>query len=788
MLRNYFRSVWRSLLKDRWTTIINISGLALGLTSFLLIALYVVDELSYDRYNTKAERIYRVNSDLKYGDVTTSFAIAAPPLAAALRDHFPEVENAVRITPAGNIRFKRNDETILEDKAAYGDAGIFDVFTLPFLYGDPATALKEPNSVVISESTARKYFGRADVIGSTLISSPDNTPKKITGVMKDMPAQSHFNYDLFLTLPNSGANSFTGFKYTTYILLKRGTDAHRLESKFPGFLKQVMNTPDFDFNQFVKDGNFIRINLTPLRDIHLKSNRQRELGTNGDIKYVYIFSIIAVFILLLACINFINLATARSANRAREVGIRKVLGSPRALLITRFLAESTFLAFFSAFTAFLASWLLLPAFNNLAGKEITLLSAAHWFVPLTIVVTLLVGLLAGVYPAFFLSSFQPASVLKGKLSSGFKGGILRNLLVTFQFSISIFLIVGTIVVYNQLNFIQNKDIGFNRHQVLIIRNANAIKDPTVFKNVVEKLPGVSAASLSAYLPTGTFRGQVTMDASGAKTGGQTEKWLVDPDYIKTMGMQMLRGRNFSAEMLSDSSAAVINEAAAKQFGYNGKSVLTIHDNKAYTVIGVVRDFNFSSLRDKITPVVMVLGKTWRSSLNVRAEADNLPALLRQIGTQWRSMVPGQHFDYSFMDDDFDALYRSEQRMGKIAVLFTGLALFIACLGLFSLAAYAAEQRGKELSIRKILGATPSAIFTLLTKDFIRLIVIAVLISSPAAWWAMNKWLEGFSYRIDISLWIFFSCGALVLLIAVLTVAYQAVKAAVANPVTNLRLE
>ena len=796
MIRNYFKTALRSLLKNKVFTFINILGLALGLAICLLITFYVIDELSYDRYNTKYERIYRVNTDLKFSGTLTQYAITAIPVANVLKAECPEVETAVRITPALNIRFKKGDEIVREDGATfYSEPNIFDVFTLPLLLGDAKTALKEPNTVVIAESMAKKYFDRTDVVGQTLFLVTSGTSLKITGVMKDMPVQSHFraNFLLAASQVNNDApwNRLTAF--ATYVLLKPNTNISRLEAKLNTEMQEgLKGSSSMDYSKFKKGGNYFKLSLMPVTDIHLKSNRVMELGANGNGQYVYIFAAVAVFILLLACINFMNLSTARSANRAREVGVRKVLGSSRSHLIFQFLAESLIVTFVAAIIAVLAAWALLPLFNHLSNKQLAINGQTLiWLFPALLSIVMVVGILAGSYPAFFLSAFQPINVLKGKVSTGFKGGAFRSTLVVFQFSISIFLVIGTLVIYNQLNYIQNKDLGFNRNQVLILDNVNTLEHPELLKQEIKKLPGVVNATLTSFLPTANNK-VLNYVSPGGKEGQSTQFWKIDEDYISTMGMQMKAGRGFSGEFRTDSTAMVINETAAKVFGYDndaiGKTITTgtVTNQKKYHVIGVIKDFNFSSLRDNVTPLVMTLDNDWLARLSVRINTHNLPTLMSHIEKTWKTIAPNEHFDYSFMDADFDALYRTEQRMGQLFITFTGLAIVIACLGLFGLAAYAAEQRNREIGIRKVLGASITAIVTMLSKDFVKLVIISFAIAAPLAWLTMNKWLQGFAYRQNIQWWVVMLAGSGAVFIALVTISLQSFRAAAANPVESLR--
>jgi len=800
MFKNFIKTAFRSLLKNKGFTTINIAGLALGLATSLLIVFYVVDELSYDKYNTNAQRIYRVNTDLKYGGNTSSFAISPPPLAAFLKNNFPEVEHAARLIHDQGVRLKKGGEFIQEDKVLYADSEMFSVFTLPFINGDARTALSDPYTAVITESTAKRYFNNANAVGQTLITS-NNTNYKITGVIKDVPAQSHFNYDFFLSIAgrtDAKSNDWNNISYTTYILFKPGTSIATSETKLAGLMKKQMGT---DYERMEKSGNYMRLSVTPLTDVHLYSNRQYELGANSSASYVYIFSAIAMFVLLIACINFMNMSTARSANRAREVGVRKVLGSSRSYLIAQFLSESVLVTVGAAIIAVLAAWALLPLFNQMAGKEMVInAQTLLWLLPSVVVIVLVVGVLAGSYPAFYLSAFQPISVLKGTVASGFKGGNFRNFLVVFQFAISIFLIIGTLVIYNQLNYIQHKDLGYKRNQVMVIKNVNEASNAKVLKQEIKQLTGVENASLSGFLPTGVVRapdGVFRDKTPDPKNALFTELWPVDEDYLNTMGMSLAKGRNFSKQLANDSLAIIINETAARMLGYTNDpldkklyravGVPNQPTMKEYHVIGVVKDFNFSSLRDNITPVVMLLGED-KGALSIKVNSANLTSFIAQAERKWNALSPNQHFEYSFMDEDFNAAYRTEQHTGTLFLCFTTLAVVIACLGLFSLAAYAAEQRNKEIGIRKVLGASITNIVSMLSKDFIKLVLISFIIAAPLAWFSMQQWLQGFAYRQNIQWWIVALAGLGAVVIAFVTISSQSFKAAMANPAKSLKSE
>ena len=808
MFINYLKTAFRNLLKNKGFTALNGLGLTLGIATCLLIVFYVMDELSYDKYNENASRIYRINNMIKFGGNENTYAASPTQAGPALKNDFPEIEQEVRLVKSDGIQVKKGNQYIQENHAAFADSTLFAVFTLPMIDGNPATALKDPHSVVITEQTAKKYFNRADVVGQTLLIN-DTDVYKVTGVIRDLPAESHFKFDFFFsmsTLPWSREDVWLSNNFTTYVLLRKGADPARLDAKFPGFIRkhmgpQLLDVLHLTVDAFEKSGNYYRFGLFPLTSIHLRSNSIDDLAANGNIDYVYIFSAIALFILLIACINFMNLSTARSANRAREVGIRKVLGSPRKYLIAQFLTESVIVTMAGAVLAVFLAWALLPLFNTLSGKELAV--SRHLFgqlLPILLGFVLIIGCLAGSYPALFLSGFQPIDVLKGKLSAGFKGGRLRSVLVVFQFAISLFLITSTLVVYRQIKYIQSRDIGYNRDHVMIVHHTETLGVQSVtFKEEIKQLSGVDNATLTSALPTEGFGDYCALFEDRAldqKRAVHSQRWSVDEDYLSTLGIHLKSGRNFSRQMPTDSNAIIINEAAEKQLTYANplnQQVYAPVDNmlkkiKTYHIIGVIRDFNFRSLRENVTPLMLQLQPDPGAvSVRIHAGAD-VPAILAQVRDKWKGFSPNRGFAYSFMQEDFDGLYRSEQRIGQIFLAFSTLAILIACLGLFGLVAYAAEQRTREIGIRKVLGARISTIVSMLSRDFIRLVVLSILIASPLAWLAMHKWLQGFAYRIDISLWIFIMAGLIALLIAVVTVSIQTIRAAMANPVKSLKTE
>jgi putative ABC transport system permease protein len=809
MLQNYFKTALRNLWKNKGFSAINITGLAIGLATCLLMIIYVIDELGYDRYNTKADRIYRLDGDLKFGDNHFIMASAPAPAGLAMLQDFPEIEQQVRFRNSGGLLIRKGNQNIKEDKVIYADSSLFDVFTLPMIAGDPHTALVAPHTVVVTEKMAKKYFNSAAAaIGRDLVVN-DSIGYKVTGVIRDMPSQSHFNYDFFLPMSeledSRRSDQWLSFNYNTYVLLHEGADAKKLEAKLGGMVLKyvaplIKSAVNLNMDDFTRGGGYVRFSLTPLTAIHLHSNKSSELGANGSIQYVYIFSAIAAFILLIACVNFMNLSTARSSNRAKEVGVRKVLGSLRPQLVFQFIMESTLISLIAMILGLLIAWVLLPYFNQLASKQMNIgLFSRPWLAPSLLALVIFVGLLAGSYPALFLSAFRPIAVLKGIRSTGFRSGWLRNSLVVFQFGISIFLIVGTVVIYGQLRYIRTKKLGFDREHVLIIQNAYPLGDDIkAFTNELMKLKGVQGVTVTGFLPTSGWRNDNAYFLSpglDTKTAISLQSWQIDEQYIPVLGMKMAAGRNFSKEFPSDSNGLVINETAARMMGYPdpiNKNLYDLEDLqskklKIWHIVGVVKDFNFNSLREVVTPLGFML-RANSGNMALRINSRDIPGLIARVEDKWRAIAPGQPFSYSFMDDDFNALYLSEQRMGRISLSFSLLAIFIACLGLFGLTAYAAEQRTKEIGIRKVLGATVTNIIGLLSGDFLKLVILAALITFPFAWWAMHNWLQDFAYRIAISWEVFALAAVMAAGIALLTVSFQAFRAALANPVKSLRTE
>jgi len=809
MFRNYLKIAWRNLIKNKAFSIINITGLAIGLSCFLLITSYVTDELSYDRFYPNAQNIYRINSDIRFGGANMHMPLSSDMAGQLMKKDYPQVENYTRIYTNNNNRLiKKNNDYINENKTANVDSTFFDVFQLPAIEGDVKHALDEPNTVVVTASTAKKYFGSTNVLGKTIEVKGDKNPfYKITGVIKDIPEDSHFHFDFFFTMRgvNYDWGQITSHNFYTYLVLKPGTNYKVFDKNFDQYVEKYVFPYASKFMNissmadFKKAGNSIQYSLIPITKIHLYSDRTMELSPSGNIQYVYIFSAVALFILLIACINFMNLTTAYSSNRAKEVGIRKVLGTEKRNLVYQFLFESIMMVFLSLIIAIIIVRLVLPVFNNIANKEITISSLfSPYILPIIIALPFIVGLLAGSYPAFYLSSFKPIEILKGKLNLGSKSGGLRSALVVFQFAVSIILIVGTIVIYKQLNYIQTKNLGYNKDQVLVVNGISALNDNVApFKNEVLQMPGVESGTISGYLPvSNSSRSDNTFSKESVMTstnGFDMQNWYIDYDYIKTLGMKIVAGRNFSRDFGSDSSAVIINQATAQVLGYAnpvGQKVYQSQDDgktKPLTIIGVVKDFNFESLHQNISPLCFSLGGG--AGLGIfKVHSANLSNLIAGIQNKWKTLAPGLPFNYRFLNESFDEMYRAEQRVGTLSIIFSVLAIFIACLGLFGLATFIAKQRTKEIGIRKVLGASVTSVTKMLSKDFIKLVIIACIIAIPLSYLAMNKWLQGFAYRIHISWWIFLIAGIMAILIALITVSFRAIKAAVANPVESLRSE
>ncbi len=803
MIKNYFKTAWRNIRKNKLFSAINILGLSIGIALCFIIMLYVQDELSYDRFNKNAGNIARVifQADINGGKINEGFVMA--PVAKAMKNDLPEVRDATRLLAYGSSKIVYNDKSFKDDRFAFVDPNFFSIFTFPMVEVNEKTALLQPHTVVLTRSTAKKYFGEENAVGKTITLTADNNqPYTVTGVIEDIPANSHFHFDMFGSLTNFGganSDSWMGGSFYTYLLLKPGTDLKKTEAKFPAMVAkymgpQIQQQMGLSLSQFRSKGNSLGFSLQPLTSIHLHSATNNEFEPGGNATYVYIFGAIALFMLLVACINFINLSTASASKRAKEVGIRKVAGSAKWQLIKQFLSESVLVTLFAMVIAFLLVKIALPAFNDLSGKHLLFTTKP---MAAFIALGLLVGLLAGMYPAFYLSSFKPIAVLKGKLT-GNKSFGLRSSLVVFQFFISVSLIIGTIVVYQQMEYIQNKNIGYDKEQVLIIPNSYLLGNKEqVYKQEFLKDPRIVNATASWYKPAGPSNYNNALAYPEGNDGQVVDgvDYHVDEQYIPTLGMKIAKGRNFSKDFKTDSSAIILNETAALALGWNnstaiGKTVIRQNSDKgknfAFHVIGVVKNFNFKSLHEIVSPLFMTLQP--EGGLIFRINTADIPGLLAVMKKQWEGYNTGEPFTYAFMDDLFSKTYSAEQKTGTILTVFSVLTIFVACLGLFGLVTYTAEQRIKEIGIRKVLGASIPQITQLLSKEFLKLVLIASLIAFPVAWWGMSKWLQSFAYRINIGWWVFVLAGLAAVFIALITVSFQAIKAAMANPVKSLRTE
>ncbi len=811
MIKNYLKIAMRQLRKQKMYSAIKIGGFALSIAACLLIGLYIKNEVSYDQSYPDANRIYRLIELYTHDGKVEKGDDYPAPMSKALKADFPEIEKSGRMMPnslfpgAGSNELRRADqlENTHEEGFTYVDQEFLDILKLPMVYGDRKTALAEPNTIVISKRKADKYFPNQNPVGKVMFLNNDQTkPYKVGGVMENLPQTSHLQqYDFFLTL--NGVEFYKGEQtnwnasnYPDYILVRPGTNIAQLEKKITADIDKNYLLPallSISYKDAEKELRKLSYKLQPIAAIHLNSyDVEDNEFKHGDIRFIWLFGAVALFILTIACINFINLSTAKSANRAKEVGLRKVVGSTRFSLINQFLAESMLYSAVSFVVGSLLAWALLPYFNTLASTTLTMPWLSLWFIPVILLASVIVGTLAGIYPAFYLSSFKPVSVLKGAISAGSKNSVLRNGLVVFQFTASIILIICTFVIYNQTQYILNRDIGFNKDQVLMLQGTNTLGDAGVknLKQDLLKLSSVKSVSVSDYLPVeGTKRNGNTLYNEGkskVETGAQSQFWLIDHDYLKTFGVKLLEGSNFSAD--DHSGGVIVNQMMIKTLNIKnpiGKAIS--HGGDRMPIIGVVKDFNYESMKEQIKPLALYYGIS-PSIVSVKVSGGDMKNTIDQISSVWKNLSPSQPIRYVFLDERFANMYADVQRMGSIFTSFAVLAIIIACLGLFALAAFMAEQRSREIGIRKVLGASVQSITSLLSLDFIKLVAIAIVIASPIAWWAMTKWLQDFSYRILIGWWVFVLAGIFAIIIALLTVSFQSIKAAIANPIKALRSE
>ncbi|HEX8332208.1 MAG TPA: ABC transporter permease [Segetibacter sp.] len=793
MIKNYIKIAFRNLWRNKVFSLINIMGLAVGMTACFLIFLYVTFERSYDSFHTKAPNIYRLVTDVKTPSETIHAGITSWPMAPNIKADFPEVESFTRVQSTSMLVTK-DDKKFQEERVMWADSTFFKTFDFKLSKGNMETVLKDPFTVVLTKSAAKKYFGDADPLGQTL-KLYDYYPATVTGLMNDIPENSHIKADIVVSMSSltqkispTQDEQWTNFDATTYLLLKPGADPSSLESKLPAFLEKHtgkdMDASKMSFTLF----------LEPLKDVYMNADRDDAIE-NGNRNNVFIFSIIAAFILFIACINFVNLTTARSTERAKEVGIRKVVGAERTQLMRQFIGESLILSLIAMLIAICLSVLLLPLFNQLAGKTIsTGIFSNIYYLLLLLTAAIGIGLLAGIYPALVLSSFKPIIVLKGRFATGNRGIVLRKGLVVAQFTISIALIIGTIVVYNQMKYMRNQDLGFSKDQMLIIdTQGDAAK--TSLKNEIEKLSQVKSTTFSSTVPGGSHSKAYSEieNPKGDLQVANLDLYFVDFDYIPQYNIKMVAGRSFSRDFATDTTQALIlNEAAVKFFGYSSPQAAIGRRFKQWgregKIIGVTKDFHYHSLQENIQPLSMRIEPTRSHLLSVNVSGKDLPATIAAIENKWKTMIPRKPFSYYFLDEFFDRQYRSEERFGNLFLNFAILAIFISCLGLLGLASYSTIQRTKEIGVRKVMGATVANIINLLSKDFLKLVLISFFIAAPVAWYFMYQWLENFAYRTNISWWVFVIAGILSFSVALLTTSFQAIKAAISNPVKSLRAE
>ncbi|NMM50112.1 ABC transporter permease [Marinigracilibium pacificum] len=819
MWKNYLKIAFRNLWNTKFYSLINIFGLAIGIACCIMIVLYILDEVSYDKHFKHSERIYRTTNEVSFGGNYSHYAVTPAPMASALVEDYPYVEVAGRFRTWGDylVKVNEDDQNVKEKEVVFADSSIFNVFSIPFIQGDANKVLKEPYTVVISESVAKNYFNTTDVVGKHLIFDNENK-YRIDGVIEDLPENTHFDFNIYLSLLERGeskSDHWLSNNFHTYFRLKEGVDVKKFESQIREDLlykyigPQITNLLGTTYDDLEAQGNFLKYHIQPLEDIHLYSEVGIELGQNGDIKYVYIFITVAIIILLIACINFINLSTSRSIKRSKEVGIRKTLGSQKRQLVIQFLVESLMISFFALIIGLIIVEITLPLFNHSFDKHIV---SDYFHRPILsgilIFILILTGLVAGSYPALRLSSYKPVDVLKGIKITGKGSFTLRNFLVVGQFAISIILIIGTLVIVGQLNYIQNKKLGFEKDRVLIIKDVWGLNDQAkVFKKKVNDLANVEYTSLTSFLPVEGYARSDNMHwRNGVNPDPQTsvsmQTWWTDGDYFNTLGLEIISGRAFDTNKPADSATVLLNESAIDMFGFEGDPVgqyihtFAYDDEKgqvdkenilAYKVIGVVKNFHFNSMKQTITALGIFNGENY-GTLMVKMKSDDYKNTLSNIKKLWSGFTKNQPFQYSFLDDDFESMYVAEQRVKSLMLVFSGLAIFVACLGLFGLSAFTAEKRFKEIGVRKVMGAETNQVVVMLLSGFMKLVFVAYIIGVPIAWFAMKRWLEDFAYKTEISPKIILLALVPALIIALVTVSFQSIKAALSDPVKALRTE
>ncbi|RAV98619.1 ABC transporter permease [Pseudochryseolinea flava] len=801
MLKNYFTVALRTIMKHKFFSAINIVGLAIGLTVCLLVGMYIADDLSYDKFHRDNDNIYRVALDGKLGDQEIKSTTTCTPLADALVQEIPGVEAATRIWQWRNTVIRNEDKSFMEQHVMMVDSNFFQFFSFELIEGDPSKVLMEPNTMVVTRAVASKYFGTEEAIGKMLSVGDDNKAYKITGICEEPPGNSHIKFDVLLA--GSQGDFFrqpvwTNNSLHTYYRKNAQVSVADIDKKLEAITIRNVGAElekflGMSFENFVKNGGKYGYYSFAMTDTHLYvPHLEHDIAVHGDIKYVYVLGAIGIFVLLIACINFMNLSTARSAGRAKEVGLRKTLGSFRSHLIGQFLAESVIYTIIAAVISLLAVYALLPSFNLLSGKELSfgLLLSGPFLLAIAALIVV-VGLIAGSYPAFYLTSFNAVEVLKGKVRAGAKSKGIRSFLVVFQFWISIVLIICTGVVYQQLRFMQEKNLGLDKHNVLILRNmARLDKGREAFKNELLRHTSIESASYSNNIFPGVSSNSV-FRANGTVEDKILGCYWADHDHQKVMKFELADGRYYSKDFPTDSLACIINEATVKEFGWTdplNRKIVSYQGNSpdTLTVVGVVKNFNFETLKSQVRPLIIMLSDV-NNTLQIRYKGAPQEAIAA-AEELWKKQASGEPFEYVFLDESFDEIFREEQRLGKLATVLTALAILVACMGLFGLAAFMAEQRTKEIGIRKVMGASVTNLSLLLSREFMVLVAVAFLLAVVPAWYVMNGWLESFAFRIPVPIWVFVTSGVVAALVAWLTISYQAIKAAVANPINSIRYE
>jgi putative ABC transport system permease protein len=789
MLKNYLKITIRNIKRHKAFSFINIAGLGIGLAISLFILLWVQDELSHDKFHKNFKNIYRIVEHWEISDGSVNPGATTPyPLGPALRDNYPQVEESLHFFIEDGTLVGYKDKRFYENKFAFADANFFSLFSFPLLKGSPETVIKNLNALVISQSMAKKYFGNEDPMGKILTINARHD-FIISGIMLDMPRNSHIQADFICNfeflIANQWSKRWVDHMYYTYVRLRPDTDLETFGAKIKSYINDNNHDP-----------TTIQVSLQPLKDIHLRSNFNYDMGgtSQGKALYVYIFSIVAVLILLIACINFMNLVTAKSANRAKEIGIRKVSGASKSNLIKQFMGESFFMSLLALLFALICVAVLLPEFNSLTGKNFnsrSVFNGSMFFYSLALAV--ITGVLAGIYPAIYLSSFSPSYVLKGKLRSGAKSRYFRGALVVSQFSLSIILLIGTFVIRDQLTYMQDKNLGIKKDNIIYMKMRGELRNNhDAFKSELTRYPEIKSVTTSSELPTNIRWATTGVDWEG-KIPGYMIHWSVmsvDFDYIDTFGLEILEGRNFSKEMSTDiRTAYIINETGVAVLGYEnaiGKK-FSLWDTEG-TIIGVARDFHINSLHEQIEPLIIIVNPNWNSFVFVKISSNNIRSVIAKIKEIHKRMNPDYPFQFHFLDAEYENIYLSEKRTGRLFQYFSFLAIFISGLGLFGLSSFMAEQRTKEIGIRKVLGANVPVILLQLLRDFTKWVFIANIIAWPIGYFVMNQWLKNFAYRTDFDWRIFFLSGVITLLIAMTTVGFKSLRAATANPVDSLRYE